>query len=322
MERNADIFTQARAVDQSFLMREMKSDEETRNSQSYNGSRSILRGSLLTTDFDNNLYVSQNNIPPLRDSRDMTTAPATNHSSPLHGFAPGWWASDLTDSIIVHERSRIGEPPIVGDDDEKDDNRVIGRISHPPPRTSDGVMRGVSFAFAASSAGTTSTEVTNRAHNRQEKEGWNSCEMISGGKMSSDFTTVPFHAPINALPGLADIEASGGDHSSVKSSSSYSLPNRSRCETRDASAPPTAHASGSNRLRILVVDDALSILKVVSRYLVSEGHHVETAKNGFVALERMKKAIAEDVDESTSLDLVLMDIQMPVMGKSVGIIQI
>jgi PleD family two-component response regulator len=97
----------------------------------------------------------------------------------------------------------------------------------------------------------------------------------------------------------------------------------------DAAAAVSNDASSSDKqgrctscLHILVVDDALPILKVVSRYLESEGHHVETAKNGFVALERMKKAIAEDVDESTSLDLVLMDIQMPVMGKSVGIIQI
>jgi hypothetical protein len=83
----------------------------------------------------------------------------------------------------------------------------------------------------------------------------------------------------------------------------------------NVSISPPAAMRRHSKLRILVVDDALSILKVVRRYLESEGHHVETAKNGFVALERMKKAIAEDVDESTSLDLVLMDIQMPVMGK-------
>ena len=91
-------------------------------------------------------------------------------------------------------------------------------------------------------------------------------------------------------------------------------------------------------LRILVVDDAITILKVASKHLEQEGRTVETAKNGFVGLNRMtasletqcvKYLVADegvtacvDVDSGMDntgdddklLDVVLMDLQMPVMG--------
>jgi CheY-like chemotaxis protein len=91
-------------------------------------------------------------------------------------------------------------------------------------------------------------------------------------------------------------------------------------------------------LRVLIVDDALTILKVSGKHIEQAGHIVETAKNGFIGLNRMtesllaqrkSRSMAEDgllTDEKGDddveaadvknkiLDLVLMDLQMPVMG--------
>ena len=57
--------------------------------------------------------------------------------------------------------------------------------------------------------------------------------------------------------------------------------------------------------RVLVVDDIDVNLKIVSLMLVSMGCEVETAKNGQLAI---------DAFEEGKFDLILMDIQMPVMS--------
>lgn len=62
------------------------------------------------------------------------------------------------------------------------------------------------------------------------------------------------------------------------------------------------------RLRILLIDDSLSILKVTSRLLQINGHTVETASNGFLGLKRLEKAF-----ETNDFDMVLSDLQMPIM---------
>jgi signal transduction histidine kinase/CheY-like chemotaxis protein len=61
-------------------------------------------------------------------------------------------------------------------------------------------------------------------------------------------------------------------------------------------------------LRILVVDDSISVLKVTCRLLKMNGHSVETASNGHVGLERLKKGY-----DTIDFDMVLTDLQMPVM---------
>lgn len=58
-------------------------------------------------------------------------------------------------------------------------------------------------------------------------------------------------------------------------------------------------------LRILVVDDSLIVLKVVSKLIEGEGHIVDCKKDGLEALEALK---------NTDYDAVLMDINMPEMG--------
>ena len=59
-------------------------------------------------------------------------------------------------------------------------------------------------------------------------------------------------------------------------------------------------------LRILMVEDTASVLKVCKRFLEKAGHVVETALNGNQCLEKLKVG-------HTNYDLVISDIQMPVM---------
>ena len=64
----------------------------------------------------------------------------------------------------------------------------------------------------------------------------------------------------------------------------------------------------SKQLKILVIDDSLSVLKVTTRLLQTKGHTVVTATNGFLGLKRLESAYSSDY-----FDMVLSDLQMPVM---------
>ena len=59
---------------------------------------------------------------------------------------------------------------------------------------------------------------------------------------------------------------------------------------------------------ILLIDDALSILKVTTRLLMMNGHSVKTASNGSIGLKMLKEAY-----RSQEYNMVLTDLQMPVM---------
>jgi PleD family two-component response regulator len=76
-------------------------------------------------------------------------------------------------------------------------------------------------------------------------------------------------------------------------------------------------SSSSSKLRVLVVDDAQTVLRLVSRTLEKQGFIVDTAKNGAVALEKMIQANTMNGNSLSekSYDVVLTDIQMPVMSK-------
>ena len=74
---------------------------------------------------------------------------------------------------------------------------------------------------------------------------------------------------------------------------------------------------------ILVVDDSPAIIKMVSMSLKRQGHQVEIAENGEIAvkkvLEKKKKKKQQqeqalsDEEEDKGFDLILMDLQMPIM---------
>lgn len=65
-------------------------------------------------------------------------------------------------------------------------------------------------------------------------------------------------------------------------------------------------AEPSNPLHILIVDDSIAVVKMLSNKLQNSGYTVESAKDGAEGLEKMKVMCDR-------LDLVIMDLQMPVM---------
>ena len=76
----------------------------------------------------------------------------------------------------------------------------------------------------------------------------------------------------------------------------------------DSFAHPGNTKLNLQAMRILVVDDSISILKVTSRLLKMNGHTVETASNGSIGLDMLKAGY-----EDRQFDMVLTDIQMPIM---------
>jgi len=85
---------------------------------------------------------------------------------------------------------------------------------------------------------------------------------------------------------------------------------------------PTKSRKPTRPLRILLVDDSLAILKMTHSTLEKLGHQVVSAKNGARGLAEMQRLVLDNLDGvmdlevgrgSVGLDLVLMDLQMPVM---------
>jgi CheY-like chemotaxis protein len=70
--------------------------------------------------------------------------------------------------------------------------------------------------------------------------------------------------------------------------------------------PMNAQSEECQSLNVLIVDDSIAVVKMLSNKLRSCGHRVTTAKNGAEGLEKM-------IATSEELDLVIMDLQMPVM---------
>jgi two-component system sensor histidine kinase/response regulator len=60
----------------------------------------------------------------------------------------------------------------------------------------------------------------------------------------------------------------------------------------------------SDGIRVLLVDDDVDSRKIVDRVLTQDGFIVDTAENGAVAVERVKRE---------RFDVILMDLHMPVM---------
>lgn len=74
-----------------------------------------------------------------------------------------------------------------------------------------------------------------------------------------------------------------------------------------------ANTSSRNKLSILLVDDSATILKMTGMMLKRSGHQVVTAENGQVAVDTLKKGYDECKKGTSPFDVVLMDLQMPVM---------
>ncbi len=66
----------------------------------------------------------------------------------------------------------------------------------------------------------------------------------------------------------------------------------------------------SQSLNILIVDDAPAILKMTGMMLKRLGHRTLTAENGEIAMQMVQD---KWIDDKFTFDVVLMDLQMPVM---------
>jgi CheY-like chemotaxis protein len=66
-------------------------------------------------------------------------------------------------------------------------------------------------------------------------------------------------------------------------------------------------------LRILLVDDSALIRKTMSRSLINEGYSVEVARQGAECLKILEASRATCTSGGYGFDVVLMDLQMPVM---------
>lgn len=86
----------------------------------------------------------------------------------------------------------------------------------------------------------------------------------------------------------------------------------------------TRKSGAERKLRILFVDDSLPILKMISLMLSRQGHTVEQAENGQIAVDlvarRQSDAGGETLSRVNFYDVILMDLQMPVLD-GIGAIQ-
>ena len=101
----------------------------------------------------------------------------------------------------------------------------------------------------------------------------------------------------------------GGDNSGTFEylSSSECNPNQLHSVSFDLQQllDKSTKAALKDHLHVLIVDDSISLQKIMRMSFQRAGHSVDVAPNGEVALEMMKK---------NAYDLVLMDFQMPVLG--------
>ena len=106
------------------------------------------------------------------------------------------------------------------------------------------------------------------------------------------------------LPGIAP------NPNTLALSSPLLMMNDSNPVSEPPNPPPVPQSPQSNigELRVLLTDDALTILKVCKRMLQTNGHAVQTAVNGLQSLEKLKTYYTND-----ECDVLLTDLQMPVM---------
>jgi PAS domain S-box-containing protein len=106
------------------------------------------------------------------------------------------------------------------------------------------------------------------------------------------------HAIVERHGGTVDIESEPGRGTTIRTR--FPISTAERYATRDATVEEP-----SRRLRVLLVEDQVSVRKTVAEQLTGDGHVVDDASNGLEALE---KFVAQ------RFDLVITDRAMPEMG--------
>lgn len=117
--------------------------------------------------------------------------------------------------------------------------------------------------------------------------------------------TEPATAPVAPapIPTIVSVPIVANAH---QDSTVTTLTEDSKQSTPPPAPTPVAPRTRENlKMNVLVVDDSLPIVRMTQMSLEKAGHVVESAKNGKIAVDMMKDKV---------YDVVLMDIQMPVMG--------
>lgn len=120
-----------------------------------------------------------------------------------------------------------------------------------------------------------------------------------------------------------------GNHNSMDADISTNVISpRIRCasESIDLFSSSSHHYPNHKRHHILIVDDSTAILKMLTMMFRKQGYVVSTAMHGQAAVERMQlhfssmKTQLNDItsrsptDQEPSIDIILMDVQMPIMN--------
>ena len=115
--------------------------------------------------------------------------------------------------------------------------------------------------------------------------------------------------------------------SSVSSASSTATPRTPRPELGnnpcdEIDTDQKSARSCPSKMRILLVDDSPTIVKMISMMLKKLGHAVQVAQNGAIAVQVIRDSMAhisietggiDVVSVTKKFDIILMDLQMPVM---------
>ena len=99
-------------------------------------------------------------------------------------------------------------------------------------------------------------------------------------------------------------KTSTSSHILISTSSSENGQSRRRTSFKEDKIDP------SQQLDILIVDDSPAIIKMTTMMLKKLGHNITAAENGEVAVNMVEN---NWIQNKTSYDLILMDLQMPVM---------
>jgi CheY-like chemotaxis protein len=90
-----------------------------------------------------------------------------------------------------------------------------------------------------------------------------------------------------------------------------SIPSSVRLPIGNVASAPLVHNDPQKKLKVLLADDSLTIVKMIMMMLSQKGHIVHSAVNGEIAVSMLQQQYA--IDGQTGYDVVLIDLQMPVM---------
>ncbi|CAG8493612.1 26599_t:CDS:2, partial [Racocetra persica] len=82
--------------------------------------------------------------------------------------------------------------------------------------------------------------------------------------------------------------------------------------------PSTQSQYGLRGPRVLIIEDNVVNRKILSTFLKSRGIDFEEAENGAIGVEKYRNALEQKGEREKKFDVVLMDIQMPVMNGNVA----